>query len=231
MKPSTCSSSPVRKVVAQQFLAAVQFRRPRRILLDGEVRDAGRELQAGRGADRRQRVVRHHPDVVRLGHRRDLLGAGDPAAPCTRPAADTAPRCASAASRTRRWCGTARRWRSGCRCAARPPPSRRSCSAAAGPRRRTAGMARCRAPSAIASGGVRRRWISMHRSTFGPTASRSRRTVSIASSICAACVLKNGSSSLSSSSGFRWPSAVKPASFSRTASSTSVSIVRPITWS
>ena len=44
-------------------------------------------------------------------------------------------------------------------------------------------------PSAIASGGVRRRWISIHRSTFGPTASRSRRTLSIASSMRAACGL------------------------------------------
>src|SRR6266702_1579252 len=46
---------------------------PLRVLLESEVGNAGGELQAGGGADRAERIVRHHADVMGFCERRDLL--------------------------------------------------------------------------------------------------------------------------------------------------------------
>src|SRR5262249_27913678 len=47
-----------------------------RIFLQGEVGNAGIELDAGGGADRREGVVRNDFDVLRLGERGHFLAAG-----------------------------------------------------------------------------------------------------------------------------------------------------------
>src|SRR5688572_8677394 len=49
-----------------------------RVLLNGEVGDAGGDLQAGGGAHGAERVVRNDANVISLGQGGDLLGAGDP---------------------------------------------------------------------------------------------------------------------------------------------------------
>lgn len=50
------------------------------VFLDREVGNGGSQVEAGREAERRKRIVRRHLDVLRLGQRRDLPRAGDAAA-------------------------------------------------------------------------------------------------------------------------------------------------------
>ena len=50
------------------------------VFLDREVGNGGSQVEAGREAERRKRIVRRHLDVMRLGQRRDLPRAGDAAA-------------------------------------------------------------------------------------------------------------------------------------------------------
>ena len=84
-----------------------------------------------------------------------------------------------------------------------------------------------RGMKSIASAGVSLRCSSSSMSTSGPSASRTRRTVSAARLMWLTCGAKKGSSSRSSRKGLMWPTALKPASFRATQFSTSSSVVLP----
>ena len=69
-----------RDIVAQQFRSAVEFRRVRWIFLNRKVRNTGGDLQTCGRADRRKRIMRNDPGVMRLGDRRNFFGTRDAAA-------------------------------------------------------------------------------------------------------------------------------------------------------
>lgn len=78
-------------------LALGRFMLASRVFLQSEIGDTGRKLNAGGGAHRAKRVVRHHLDIVGLRQRRDLLAIRQTRPPCKRPDECTARRRVSTA--------------------------------------------------------------------------------------------------------------------------------------
>ena len=142
---------------------------------DQEVRQRGRELDVGGALDRPAIEMRRDLRIVRLRHRRDLLGFQDAADAAERHLQDRGGAAFQHAGELVFGRTAARRSRSGSRCRAPPAPSPPAFPAASAPRTTADRRARCRLARRMAPEAVNWPCVPNSRSALLPTASRIRR--------------------------------------------------------